>query len=121
MFLGADARHCSSLRQMLVVVAITAGRGTLATTVKRLLVIAPLLLLFAMCIARAAQARAADDVKASGADKIVCAGIDDLAFTEGDSVSLDPPAVSKRALPLLDEGNAGRRVSSELFRPPTSA
>ena len=106
---------------MAVVVAITLDRGRLASTVKKLLVIVPLLLMFAMCIARAGQARAADDVKASGSDKIAWASVDDLVFTEGDSVSLDPPAVSKRALPLLDEGSAGRRVSSELFRPPTAA
>jgi hypothetical protein len=92
----------------------------LPTTVKKLLVIVPLLLVFAMCIARAAQARAADDVKASGSDKVVCVGADDLVFTEGDSVSLDPPAVSTRALPALDESNSGRRVTAELFRPPTT-
>jgi len=89
--------------------------------VKKFLVIAPLLLVFATCLAYAAKTRAADDVKASGSDKIVCCGIDDLVFTEGDSVTLEPPAVSQRALPLSVESNSGRRVSAELFRPPTAA
>jgi len=93
----------------------------LPSTVKRLLVIVPLLMVFATCIAYAAKTRAADDVKASGADKVLCAGLDDLVFTEGDHVSLDPPAVSRRALPPQDEVNSGRRVSTELFRPPTVA
>lgn|GEM_PF-4827540 len=88
---------------------------------RKFLVIAPLLMVFATCLAYAAKTRAADDVKASGSDKVVCCGIDDLVFTEGDSVALEPPAVSQRALPPSIVNNSGRRVSAELFRPPTAA
>jgi hypothetical protein len=93
----------------------------LAPYVKKFLVIAPLLMVFATCLAYAAKTRAADDVKASGSDKIVCCGVDDLVFTEGDSVSLEPPAVSSEAPPLSIENNSGRRVSADLFRPPIAA
>jgi len=103
------------------VVAVTSGHGRLLSYVRKFLVIAPLLMVFAMCLAYAAKTRAADDVKASGSDKVVCCGMDDLVLTEGDSVALEPPAVSQRALPLSVENNSGRRVSAELFRPPTAA
>lgn len=88
---------------------------------KRLLIVVPLLLAFAFCIARSAQARAADDVKASGCDKIVVCGVDDLVFTEAQRVSLEPPAVSTHDLPPPVESRSGRRVIAELFRPPITA
>lgn len=83
------------------------------------LLIPPLLLIFAVCLALGGQARAMDDT-GSDSDDIACSA-DDLVATPAERLSLAPPSVGIQALPLPSESNSGRQVSADLFRPPTAA
>ena len=94
------------------------SRATLAVVVTLKFLAAPLLMIFAVCLALAGQARAIDD--AGDSDDVVC-GADDLVFVAVERVLLDPPSVRTQALPLPSESNSGRRVIADLFRPPIAA
>ncbi|HEX4511163.1 MAG TPA: hypothetical protein VH328_13830 [Burkholderiaceae bacterium] len=121
-FQGPGRLSLSGVRDfgLAFVLDVTFLRARLAVVVKLKLLVAPLLLIFAMCFALGAQARAMDDA-GSDSDDIVSVGAADLVFTRAERLSLEPPAVRIQALPPPIESNSGRRVIADLFRPPITA
>ena len=84
------------------------------------LLVLPLLMIFAVCLALGGQARVIDDA-GSDSDDVVCSSVDDFVFTGAERIQLEPPSVRLQALPLPSESNPGRRVIADLFRPPITA
>jgi hypothetical protein len=74
--------------------------------------------LLALCIALGGQLRVADAPGPDDADDDITLSADDSVFTLRQTLTLEPPKTSSRAVPPLLASGRGRRVIAELFRPP---
>jgi hypothetical protein len=80
--------------------------------------VSPICFLLALCIALGGQLRAADAPSLDDANDDITLSGDDSVCTLRQTLTLEPPKTSSRAvLPALAPGR-GRRVIAELFRPP---
>lgn len=79
--------------------------------------VSPICFLLALCIALGGPLRMADAPAPDDADDITLSA-DDSVFTLRQTLTLEPPKTSSRAVPTPLTAGRGRRVIAELFRPP---